>query len=364
MKSEKDPERLIRAHLLNMKPYSYIAPLEVLSEHAEVPVEGIMKLDGNENPYGCSPKVKEALSTYPYYHIYPDSEQRELRKALEGYVGVPADRLLVGSGSDELIDLILRLFIEPGDKVINCVPTFGMYPFSTETCGGKVVNVPRDESFAVDLSEVKKAIDGGAKLIFLASPNNPTGNTTPQRDVLELLKTQVVVVIDEAYYEFSGETMVSLVAEYDNLIVLRSFSKWAGIAGLRVGYGVFPEKIAQHMMRIKPPYNVNIAAQIAAIESLKDLGYLQKTIKAIITERQRLLAKLAELDSFRPFPSKANFILCSVLDNQAERIHRELGLRGIFIRYFDTPLLKDYLRISVGKPEHTDALVEALKEIC
>jgi histidinol-phosphate aminotransferase len=211
---------------------------------------------------------------------------------------------------------------------------------------------------------VKRAIDEGAKLIFLASPNNPTGNTTPQPDVMELLETGIVVVVDEAYYEFSGETMVSLVAEYDNLIVLRSFSKWAGIAGLRVGYGVFPEKIVLHLMRIKPPYNVNIAAQIAAIESLKDLGYLKKTIKVIITERKRLLTKLAELEFFKPFPSKANFILCSVLNNQAERIYQELRRRGIFVRYFDTPLLKDYLRISVGKPEHTDALVAALKEIC
>jgi histidinol-phosphate aminotransferase len=364
LKPRKDPERLIRAHLLNMKPYSYIAPLEVLGEHVGVPAERIIKLDGNENPYGCSPKVKEALFSYPYYHIYPDSEQQELRKALEGYVGVPADRLLVGSGSDELIDLILRLFIEPGDRVINCVPTFAMYPFSTETCGGKVVEVPRDKNFAVDVSQVKKAINEGAKLIFLASPNNPTGNTTPLRDVMELAETGIVIVVDEAYYEFSGETMVPLVADYENLIVLRSFSKWAGIAGLRVGYGAFPEKIAQHLMRIKPPYNVNIAAQIAAIESLKDLGYLQKTIKAIITERKRLLAKLAELEFFKPFPSKANFILCSVLNNQAERIYQELGRRGIFVRYFDTPLLKDYLRISVGKPEHTDALVAALKEIC
>lgn len=364
MKPEKGPERLIRAHLLNMKPYSYIAPLEVLSEHTEVPLEGIIKLDGNENPYGCSPKVKQALSTYSYYHIYPDSEQRELRKVLEGYVGVPANRLLVGSGSDELIDLILRLFIEPGDRVINCVPTFGMYPFSTETCGGKIVEVPRDKNFAVDVSQVKKAIDKGAKLIFLASPNNPTGNTTPQPDVLEMLGTGIVVVVDEAYYEFSGETMVPSVAEYENLIVLRSFSKWAGIAGLRVGYGVFPEKIAQHLMRIKPPYNVNIAAQIAAIESLKDRRYLKKTIRAIITERKRLLAKLAELEFLKPFPSKANFILCSVLNNQAERIYQELRRRGIFVRYFDTPLLKDYLRISVGKAEHTDALVAALKEIC
>ena len=364
MKKGQGSERLIRADLLNTKPYSSITSLEVLSEFSGVPVEGIIKLDGNENPYGCSPKVKRALSTYPYYHIYPDPEQLQLREALKEYVGTPVDRLIAGSGSDELIDLILRLFIQPGDRVINCVPTFGMYPFCTETCGGKIVEVPRDKNFIVDVSQVKKAINEGTKLIFLASPNNPTGNTISEQDVLELVKTGLVVVIDEAYYEFSGETMVPLVADYDNLIVLRTFSKWAGIAGLRVGYGIFPENIARHIMRIKQPYNVNIAAQIAAVESLKDLSYLQKTIKAIIAERRRLFTKLAELEPFKPLPSKANFILCSVLDGKATQIHQELKRRGIFVRYFNTPILKDYLRISVGKPEHTDALIDALKEIC
>lgn len=347
-----------------MKPYTSIAPLEVLSERVGIPAEGIVKLDGNENPYGCSPQVQRALSNYPYYHIYPDPEQRQLRKALEGYVGVSDDYIVVGSGSDELIDLILRLFIEPGDEVINCVPTFGMYPFSTETCGGKVVNVPRDKNFAVNIAGVKKAIHERTKVIFLASPNNPTGNTVLQRDVLELVETRIVVVIDEAYYEFCGETLVPLVAQYDNLIVLRTFSKWAGIAGLRVGYGIFPPKITMHLMKIKPPYNVNVAAQIAAVETLKDLDYRQKAIKAILEERGRLFNKLAALKSLQPLPSKANFTLCHVLTGEAARIHHQLQQRGIFVRYFDTPLLKDYLRISVGKPEHTDALVDALKEIC
>ena len=270
---------------------------------------------------------------------------------------------MVGSGSDELIDLILRLFIEPGDKVINCVPTFGMYPFSTETCGGKVVDIPRDKSFAIDLAGVKRAINERTKVIFLASPNNPTGNTVLQPEILELVETGIVVVVDEAYYEFCGETAVPLVADYDNLIVLRTFSKWAGIAGLRVGYGVFPPKIAEHLMKIKPPYNVNVAAQVAAVETLKDRHYQQKTIEAILKERERLFSRLAEIKSLQPLPSKANFILCHVQTGEAAKIHHELQQRGIFIRYSNTPLLKDYLRISVGKPEQNDALIDTLKEI-
>ena len=365
MKSNSDPEKLIRAHLLHTKPYAYVSPLEALSEDAGMAAEEIIKLDGNENPYGCSPRVRDALFNYPYYHIYPDSEQRQLRKALEGYVGVPSDRLLAGSGSDELIDWIVRLFVEPGDRVIDCAPTFGMYPFSTETCGGKVIEVPRDENFAVDVPLVKKAIlNEEAKLIFIASPNNPTGNTTPERDVLDLLETGIMVVLDEAYYEFSGHTLVPLASDHDNLIILRTFSKWAGLAGLRVGYGIFPQKIAGHLMRVKPPYNVNIAAQIAAMESLKDLDYLQPTIRVIIAERERLFTRLAEIEWLKPYPSKANFILCHVSGRQARKVHQELRRRGISVRYFDTPRLRDYLRISVGKPEHTDALIAALTQIC
>jgi histidinol-phosphate aminotransferase len=335
-----------------------------LSEDFSVTAEGIIKLDGNENPYGCSPRVRQALFLYPYYHIYPDPEQRELRKALENYAGVTADHIIAGTGSDEIIDLILRLFIEPGDKVINCVPTFGMYPFSTEVCGGKVVNISRNEYFAIDVAKVKAAIDKHTKVIFVASPNNPTGNTTPQQDILELVETGIVVVIDEAYYEFSRQTVVPLVAKYDNLMVLRTFSKWAGLAGLRVGYGISSPRIAQHLMKIKPPYNVNVAAQVAVLASLADMEYLQKTIEAIIEERGRLFAKLEESEFIQPLPSKANFILCYIRNNEASWIHQELQRKGIFTRYFDTPLLKNYLRISVGKPEHTDALIEALGQIC
>ena len=355
--------RLIRGDILGMEGYQPIVPVERLSEGVEVPVESIIKLDGNENPYGCSPRVQRALSSYPSYHIYPDPDQSEVRKALEGYVGVAAEHIVAGAGSDELIDLVLRLFLKPGDRVINCVPTFGMYPFSTEVCGGRLVDVPRDKDYAIDVSALKEAMDKKTKVVFIASPNNPTGNLTPERDILELVETGMVVVVDEAYYEFSGATVAPLVPKYENLIVLRSFSKWAGLAGLRVGYGVFPTFIAEQLMKIKQPYNINLAAQIAVRESMADIAYLKQTVKAIIAERERLFAKLQRLRFLRPFPSAANFIFCTVVKGDAEKIHRELRRMGIFIRYFDTPLLRNSLRISVGKPDHTDLVVEALRQL-
>jgi histidinol-phosphate aminotransferase len=363
VKFEMDIEKLIRPELVTMKSYTPIEPIEVLSQRAELPLDKVIKLDGNENPYGCSPKVYQALATYPYYHNYPDPEQRELRKALEEYTGLGRQHIVCGMGSDELIDLILRLFLKPGDEVINCPPTFGMYPFSTDVCGGCIVDVPRSEDFALDMAGIKKALSSKTKVIFVASPNNPTGDTAAEKEIMELVGTGRIVVVDEAYFEFSNMTVVNLVPAYPNLIVLRTFSKWAGLAGLRIGYGFFPVEIAGYLMKIKQPYNANAAAQAAVLASLVDIEYLRANVARIVMERERLFGKLKELDWLSPYPSQGNFILCSLPEGKAKETWRQLQKKGISVRYFDTPRLKDCLRISVGRPEDTDALVKALKEV-
>ena len=356
-------EKLIRSDLVTFGGYSARKSPDTLEGKVKIPVESIIKLDANENPYGCSPRVNQALSTYPHLNIYPDDGQTMLRKLLEGYTGVGAEHIVASGGSNQLIDLILRLFIRPGDEVINCIPTFDMFRFSTEMCNGKLVEVPRDENFAVNVSAVKAAMSKKTKIIFLANPNSPTGNITPQSDILEVVDTGLPVLVDEAYYEFSGETIAPLVSQYENLMVLRTFSKWAGLAGLRVGYGIFPPKIADYLLRIKIPYNVNVAALVAAQESLKDIAYLMNRVKAIVAERDRLFGELKKLKWLKPFPSQANFILCSVLNGRASQLQQKLQDKGILVRYFDRPLLQNYIRISVGKPEHTDALIKALREL-
>jgi histidinol-phosphate aminotransferase len=270
---------------------------------------------------------------------------------------------VAGHGSNTILDSLVRLFVGPGDEVINSVPTFDIYRFSTEICGGTVVNINREENYAVDVEKVKAAISSKTKLIFLATPNNPTGNTIPQEDILKLINTGLPVVVDEAYFEFSGETVLPLTEKYQNLIVLRSFSKWAGLAGLRIGYGVFPPRIASYMMAIKIPHNVSVAAEIAVRESLADFNYLQSRVKAIISERARLFDRLQGIFWLKPYPSRANFIYCTVLTGNASDLHLKLQKKGILVRYFNNPLLKNGIRVSVGKPEHTDALIEALEEI-
>jgi histidinol-phosphate aminotransferase len=356
-------EKLIRAHLADFVGYSASASPEILAGRVEIPAASMIKLDANENPYGCSPKVIKALAGCSNLNIYPDDGQTELRGLLAGYTGIEAESIVVGHGSNQLIDLIVRLFVEPGDEVVNCIPTFDIYRFSTEICGGVLLNVTRSDKFAVDVKAVKAAISKNTKLIFLANPNNPTGNTIPQRDILEIIDTGIPVVVDEAYYEFSGETVLPLVGQYRNLMVLRTFSKWAGLAGLRVGYGVFPPRIADYLMAIKIPYNVGVAAVIAVRESLNDLDYLMNSVKAIINERERLFGGLRQVKWLVPFPSQANFIFCTVLKGSASELHQKLQDKGILIRYFDKPLLRNGIRISVGKPEQTDVLLKTLHEL-
>lgn len=356
-------EKLIRSDLVTFGGYSASKSPETLAGKVEVPVESIIKLDANENPYGCSPRVNQALAAYPYLNIYPDNGQTGLRILLEGYTGIDARHIVAGGGSDELIDLVLRLLVEPGEEVINCPPTFDIFSFSARLCHGKLVEVPRDESFAVNVSAVKAAVSKKTKIILLANPNNPTGTVIPRQDILELIDTGLPVLVDEAYYEFSGETVVPLVSQYKNLMVLRTFSKWAGLAGLRVGYGLFPPKIADCLLRIKMPYSVNVAALVAVEESLKDIDYLMGRVRAIVAERERLFDELTKLKWLKPLPSRANFILCSVLNGKASQLQQKLQKRGILVRYFDKPLLKDYIRISVGKPEHTDIIIKVIREL-
>jgi len=356
-------EKYIRPDLATFGGYSARISPDTLKGKVEVPVEDIIKLDANENPYGCSPRVSRALASYRNFNIYPDDGQTRLRKLLEGYSGVGAEHIVAGGGSNQLIDLVLRLFLRRGDEVINCVPTFPLYRFSTELCGGTLVEVPRDDDFAVNVGAVKAAVSKKTKIIILVNPNSPTGTITPQRDILQILDTGLPVLVDEAYYEFSQQTVAPLVSKYENLMVLRTFSKWAGLAGLRVGYGLFPPKIAGYLLRIKIPYNVNVAALVAVEESLKDIDYLVGTVKAIIDERERLFAELKKIKWLKPFPSQANFIFCSVQKGDAKELRQKLQEKGILVRYFEEPRLRNCVRISVGKPEHTDALIKALREI-
>lgn len=356
-------EKYIRRSLVKAEGYSPSTALVAPDGAIAVPAEEVVRLDCNENPYGCSPRVTSALADYARFNVYPDPQQKEVRQYIAEYTGMPAEHIVASNGGDELIDLIVHLFVTPGDEVIVPVPTFDVYRTATNLSGGKFVPVAKKGDFVVDVAAVKAAITGRTKVIFLTNPDNPTGVLMPQKDIMEVVATGLPVVVDEAYYEFCGETVAPLVRRYANLMVIRTFSKWAGLAGLRAGYGIFPPEIASYLLRIKPPFNLNTAAAAAIKESLKDAAYLMEAVQKISAERERLYAELGRLDFLKPFPSKANFVLCTVTRGNAMEITRQLRQRGILVRCFDNPFLKNSLRISVGRPEDTDRLLQALREI-
>jgi histidinol-phosphate aminotransferase len=361
---------LIRPDVASMEAYAPIVPFEVLSARLGRAPEAIIKLDANENPYGPSPRVRAALAALPFPHIYPDPESTALRAALARDTGVPADNLLAGAGADELIDLIMRLFLQPGDAVIDCPPTFGMYPFDAAVNGGRVVRVPRRPDFSVDVEAVLSVLQSHIpphshtpKLLFVTSPNNPDGSVISDGDMRRLLALPVAVVLDEAYIEFHGPSRLKWVLEHDNLMVLRTFSKRAGLAGMRVGYGAFPSALMPHLWKIKQPYNVSVAATAAALAALEDAGYMADMVARLTAERARLMTGLAGIAYLQPYPSRANFVLCRVSGRDAHALKRALEQEGILVRYFNKTGLTDCIRISVGKPEHTDALVDALRRV-
>ena len=358
----KKIENLVRAHLVDVETYDAMDAPEALAKRAGISEDQIIKLNGNENPYGGSPDAVAAVAQVPL-HIYPDPNQLRMREALASYTAAQPENIVVGAGADELIDLLFRLFISPGDRILDFEPTFGMYSFCARVSGAEIEYVQRDSRFQIDVSRVTEKITNNTKLIFVTSPNNPTGNIVDEDQVLQLLETGLVIVVDEAYFEFSQTTVQHLVERFENLIILRTLSKWAGLAGLRVGYGIMHSKVAKYLMGIKPPYNVNVAGETALIASLKDSEYLLRNVEKIIHERERLFSILDRIAGVKPWPSKGNYILCEFGENESERIYQELASKGIFVRNFPSSRLRDCFRIAVGKPEETDALIKALKEI-
>ena len=361
-----NPISMLRSTVRAIEPYVPILPFEVLADSLGRPIEEIIKLDANENLYGPSPLVRAALSDLDFPHIYPDPENRALRKALSDFTGVPSENIFAGAGADEIIDLIMRLFIDQGDNIIDCPPTFGMYSFDAAVNGAETIVIERKDDFTLDLEAIVEAVSiHSPKMLFLASPNNPDGGLISDEELRTLLALPMIVILDEAYIEFAGieKSRLDWVLEHANLIVLRTFSKWAGLAGLRVGYGAFSTGLLQELWKIKQPYNVSVAATEAALVSLADSSNILQVVSEIRLERKRLSQMLGGLPFVFPYPSHGNFVLCQVKGMTGLSLHQALSAEGILVRYFDKPRLRDHIRISVGLPQHTDFLATILSRI-
>lgn len=353
----------VRRCVAEMEEYSGPQDPEQLARELGIRLEQIVKLDGNENPYGPSPRVRPALAAFDRYQIYPDAEQRDLRRWIGEYAGLDPEYVMAGNGADELIDLLMKAFLDPGDELIDFPPSFGVYAFNAQQYDARVVAIERDERFEIDLERALAAVSPRTKIIILTSPNNPTGNRLAPEAVRALLGTGCLVVVDEAYVEFSDGSVVDWVPRYENLVVLRTFSKWAALAGLRIGYALLPPGVARHLWKLKPPFNINQAAVVAVRESLADRQYLLSNCREIVAERERLLRELPRAGYLKPYPSEANFILCDVLGRDARELRDALRQRGILVRHYATQRLRNCVRITVGTPDDHDALLAALREL-
>jgi histidinol-phosphate aminotransferase len=343
-----DLDKLIRENIKKLKPYS--------SARSEFSGLANVFLDANENAFG-SPLMK-------WYNRYPDPLQWEVKKKISTIKNIAPENILLGNGSDECIDLLIRAFCDPQkDNIIICPPTYGMYEVYAHINDVAVKEVPLLQNFQLNLEGLEQAIDESTKLIFFCSPNNPTGNSMEGEDIEMVLNNfDGIVVIDEAYINYSRyRSFLSQLKDYPNLVVMQTFSKAWGLAALRLGMNFASIEIINILNKIKPPYNINQATQELALQALDHLDDVNTMIKETVKEREELVKSLAQLSSIQKiYPSDANFILAKMTD--ATAIYNYLKEKGIIVRNRSNVVLcEDCLRITVGTPEENEHLILALK---
>jgi histidinol-phosphate aminotransferase len=346
---------------IKIKPYAPGISAQELSKKYGQDIKQLIKLNANENPYGVSPLVKKAIKSL-FYNYYPSSDYKILRRAISKYINTKKENIFVSSGSDELIYLLLRSILLEGDKVIICPPTFGIYEIATKLNRVITINIPTNKNFTLSLANILKCCsDEKVKVVFLCNPNNPTGNLIAQEKIIEILKTGKLVIVDEAYYEFSKMTLSPLLSLYENLIILRTLSKWAGLAGLRIGYGIMSTKLVKQLMGIKSPFNVNIAAEAAALATFKDLSFARQSIRKIIAERKRVYKRLKRIQKIKVYKSYGNYIFIQTQKEDYESLRQTFEKNKIALRYY--PELNNGIRITIGKPQQNNKVLAVLDKL-
>lgn len=340
---------LVRENIKKMTPYS--------SARHEFSGSASIFLDANENSFG-SPLPDQ-------FNRYPDPLQLPVKEKLSKIKGVPAQNIFLGNGSDEAIDLFYRIFCEPGrDNAMIFPPTYGMYKVCAEMNDVKVKKVNLTKDFQLDIDVIETAIDPFTKLIFICSPNNPTGNSMNRADVEIILNNfEGIVIVDEAYINYSKQkSFIPELTEYPNLIVMQTLSKAWGLAGLRLGMAFASQPIIELMNKVKYPYNINSATQLLALEALDNVGWVNEHIATTVTEREKLKNELLSLANTEVvYPSDANFLLVKI--KEARQIYEQLCDKGIIVRDRSKVVLcDDSLRITIGTPEENKQLIKELSK--
>ncbi|MCY6371632.1 histidinol-phosphate transaminase [Clostridium ganghwense] len=324
-----------------------------------------VRLDANESFIGFSEELKNKICLAVRnidFNRYPDPDSKKLCSFYSDYCGVSKEYMMAGNGSDELIQIIVNAFLNKDDKIAVINPDFTMYKVYTEVRGGKVITLSSNENFNLDVdSIIEKVNNKKPKILILSNPNNPTGAVIPKKDILKIVeKCKCIVVIDEAYVDFYGKTVIDQISNYENLIVLRTCSKALGSAALRLGFLITNKLLLKEIKKVKPPFNVNSVSQTIGEVILKNKKYIKECINRIIQERDYLYEVLSKIDGLKVYPTEANFVLFE--SENAEEINRYLLEKGIKIRKFKDGRLKNCLRITAGTREENRVVIKEIEE--
>jgi histidinol-phosphate aminotransferase len=357
---------LVLPHLTQLTPYQAGKPLEELER--ELGLTDAIKLASNENPLGPSPLALAAIrDTLGSLHRYPDSHAYYLKDDLARHLGLTPQQLILGNGSDEVLDLLVRALVPPGGEVLSTTHTFLMYGLLTQAVGGIFRPVPLKDK-RVDLKAIAQAVTAQTRLILVNNPNNPTGTAfrRPEwEDFLATIPPTVTVVLDEAYIDFADDPQVPSCLDYLRedrpLVGLRTFSKAYGLAGLRIGYGFGPSELMDYLNRLRMPFNVNRLAQVAARAALQDTEFVARTRELVIEGKNLLYRELGRL-GLTFIPSQANFVLIQV-PRPGKEVYQAMLKEGVIIRAMDAYGFPEYIRINVGLPEENRRCLEALQKV-
>lgn len=361
-----DVDKIIRPGIKDLHPYIPGKPVEDLER--ELGISNAAKLASNENPLGPSQLAIEAIAKYrDAIHIYPDGDCYNLKQALAKRLNVNAKQITIGNGSNEIIELVSRLFIGPGIDVVVSQYSFAIYALVAQALNANCIQVPAKQ-WGHDLDAMLAAINENTKMVFIANPNNPTGtyvSASALKNFLSNIPNQVIVVLDEAYFEYVEHEDypdgISLLSEYDNLVVMRTFSKIYGLAGLRIGYGVSSVKIADYLNRIRQPFNVNQLAQQSALAALTDEQHVQHSISVNKAGMQQLETGLQRL-GLDTIPSVGNFISFAV-DGDAQTVYEALLRKAVIVRPMASYKMPQHLRVTIGTVDQNQQFLQALSEV-
>ncbi|HMB46411.1 MAG TPA: histidinol-phosphate transaminase [Candidatus Methanoperedens sp.] len=359
-------KELVRPSVKDIKEYVPGKSIEEIAGKYGLDPDSIIKLGSNENPLGPSPRAVAAIKEKAgRVHLYPQADALVLRKAIGEYTGYPSSNIVVsGNGMDGIIDTIMKLFMSQGTESIIPIPTFSYYEIATLANGGKPVFVERDSDYYIAPENILDKANVNTRMIFLCSPNNPTGNSISEKDARKILEsTDAIVFIDEAYVEFANSSITGLVREYENLIVGRTFSKAFGLAGMRMGYAIAPEWIVREYMKVMTPFSMDILSTAAGLAALGDKKHLNKSVEAVKKGRMQLSKGVGTL--CKVYSSDANFILVDVSPNSSKEVSELLLKKGIIVRDCTSfrGAGKSLIRISVGMQEQNEKVIEAFREI-